>query len=95
MLRDHPSAYQALVRRSTEENEAVARGAIGGLGERKDQQARPHLESLLGHANPNIRWAAVLALDDLGAGPSEKALWECAKVETDEDVKRKIREILQ
>jgi HEAT repeat protein len=90
-----PAAYQALMRRSTEENEAVARGAIGGLGERRDQQARPHLESLLSHANPNIRWAAVLALDDLGAKPSEKALRECAKVETDKDVKGKIREVLR
>ena len=87
-----PAAFEALMERSDDENEAVARGAIGGLGERKEEAARLHLESLLKHSKANIRWAAVLALADLGAKPSEKALLDCAMVETDPDVRDKIME---
>jgi len=89
------SAFDALMKRSEDENEAVARGAIGGLGERKEEAARPHLETLLKHSNANIRWAAVLAITDLGAKPSEKALRDCEKVETDVDVREKITEQLK
>lgn len=90
-----PAAFVALMKRSEDENEAVARGAIGGLGERKEEAARSHLEALLKHSRSNIRWAAVLALADLGVKPSEKALRDCALVETDPDVRDKIMEQLK
>lgn len=90
-----PAAFEALMKRSQDENEAVARGAIGGLGERRDEAARPHLEALLKHSRANIRWAAVLALADLGVEPSERALRDCAMIETDPDVRDKIMEQLK
>jgi len=94
-LNPSPAAFEALMQRSEDENEAVARGAIGGLGERKEEAARPQLEALLRNSKANIRWAAVLALGDLGAEPSKKLLLDCAMVETDPDVKDKILELLK
>lgn len=89
-----PAAFEALINRSKDANEEIARGAISGLGERGDQAARPKLEGLLRHDNSNIRWAAVLAIADLGAKPSEGLLRECLKNESNKDVRNKIKEIL-
>lgn len=89
-----PEALAALLARSKDPREAVARGAIGGLGERGDQAARPSLESLLSSSLPNVRYAAVLALGQLGVEPSRKALEHCLQSETNADVKGKLKEVL-
>jgi HEAT repeat protein len=89
-----PAALEVLMKRSKDANEGFARGAISGLGERGDQAARSKLEGLLHDPNSNIRWAAVLAIADLGAKPSEPLLRECFKSESNKDVRNKIKEIL-
>ena len=89
-----PAALAALIARSDDPREPVARGAIAGLGERGDPTVRPKLESLLQHTNPNIRWAAILAIADLGFQPSEAILRQALKSESNRDNRSKIKEIL-
>jgi HEAT repeat protein len=90
-----PAALQALARASASADVEVARSAILGLGWRKDESARALLEERLGHADARVRWSAVLAIEEMGDGPSAPALRAALAKETDKDVKERIRKLLR
>lgn len=86
-------ATEALIEATSADAETASWAAYG-LGQTKAASARPVLEGLLDHDSRIVRFRTVLAIGDLGAGPSASALRRRLRVEKDPEIKAKIREVL-
>lgn len=86
-----PEAAAALIAALASQQPEVAGAAATLLGERKEENARAGLESLLEHPHAGTRYRAVRALGALGAAGSAAALARRARIETDPDVKEALR----
>src|SRR5204862_3932537 len=62
------AAAETFTRRLADPNPAVVRLAVLGLARSGDPAARPLIEPLLAHADPDCRLAAAAALDALASG---------------------------
>lgn len=87
-------ANQALLSMLQNEKVQIVSAAVMALGAR-GETSRPQLEKLLVHPSPTIRYKALNALEIIGVEASIGILKEAAKVEKEEMVQKKIKELIK
>lgn len=87
-------AFDLLSNFAAQENQEKAGNAIVALGSSADPRSRALLEEMTANASAYVRWKAVHGLSVMGVSESKTVLEKRLAVETDEEVKGKLREVL-
>lgn len=94
LVNPSPDALEVLLVSGLDLNVSVAHAALSALKEKKSERSRSVFEQQLVHASAQIRYDAVLGLEQLGVLPSKAALQKAHEQETDPDVSICLQRIL-